>query len=147
MKFQAIRVAVLAVSVFDAAAFAAVPVAVNSDPMQMDANKDGKITAEEHVAASARMFTAMDANKDGKVTAKEMEVAHQKVTGKPADPTELSAQEKIKAIDMDDDGALTAAEHAAGSQLLFTTMDTNKDGSLSKAELEEGRKLLKKPAK
>ena len=147
MKFQAIRAAALVASTFYVAAFAAAPAAVSSDPMQMDANKDGKITAEEHVAASARMFTAMDANKDGKVTAKEMEEAHQKVTGRKIDPAELSAEEKIKAVDMDNDGMLTAAEHAAGSQLLFSTMDANKDGSVSKAELEEGRKLLKKLAK
>lgn len=34
---------------------------------RMDANKDGKISAEEMKAASDKMFTKMDMNKDGKI--------------------------------------------------------------------------------
>lgn len=34
---------------------------------RIDANKDGKVSAEEMKAASDRMFTRMDMNKDGKI--------------------------------------------------------------------------------
>src|SRR5204862_1847465 len=51
---------------------------------KMDANEDGKITAEEHAAAARKMFEMMDRNKDGKVTAAEMDAAHAAVTGRKA---------------------------------------------------------------
>ncbi|MEQ1516874.1 MAG: hypothetical protein ABL931_10345, partial [Usitatibacteraceae bacterium] len=35
---------------------------------KMDANKDGRVSAEEHAAAAKQMFDTMDANKDGNVT-------------------------------------------------------------------------------
>ena len=69
------------------------------------------------------MFVTMDANHDAKVTASEMDAAHKKVTGRDASPNDLSSVEKIKAIDSDGDGVLTAAEHAAGSQKMFDAMD------------------------
>jgi hypothetical protein len=111
----------------------------------MDANKDGKVSADEHAAAAKKMFDAMDANRDGKVTAAEMDAAHQRITGKKAAKSDLSSAEKIKVIDTDGDGVLTAEEHAAGSRTMFEKMDTNKDGFLSKAELDAGHaQMLKK---
>ena len=131
-------------------AFAAEPKSVKPDTefMTMDANKDGMISADEHATASKKMFDTMDANRDGKVTAAEMDVAHQRVTGKKAKKSDLSAAEKIKVVDTDSDGILTAAEHAAGSSSMFEKMDTNKDGFLSKAEFVAGHaNMLKKPAR
>jgi Ca2+-binding EF-hand superfamily protein len=59
----------------------------------------------------------------------------------------MSSAEKIKAIDTNGDGALSAEEHAAGSKMMFDKMDTDKDGYLSKAELEAGHaKMMTKPA-
>jgi Ca2+-binding EF-hand superfamily protein len=110
----------------------------------MDTDGDGKISAAEHVAAAKKMFELMDANKDGKVTAEEMTAAHEKMTGKKAGPGEMSSAEKIKVIDTDGDGALSADEHAAGSKMMFEKMDTNKDGFLTKAEMTAGHKKLMK---
>ena len=111
----------------------------------MDTNGDGKISPEEHAAGAARMFEAMDANKDGKVTAAEMDAAHEKVTGQKAVKGELTAADKIKVIDADGDGVLTAEEHAAGSRKMFAMMDTDKDGFVSKQELAAGHaKMLNK---
>jgi hypothetical protein len=60
----------------------------------------------------------------------------------------MSAADKIKAVDSNGDGALTAAEHEAGAKKMFAKMDSNKDGFLSKAELTEGHaKLMPKTAK
>jgi len=111
----------------------------------MDTNGDGKVSSEEHAAAAKKMFETMDANKDGKVTAAEMEASRQKITGKKPGAGEMSAAEKIKAVDTNGDGILTAEEHAAGSRMMFSRMDTNRDGFLSKAELEAGHvKLMAK---
>ena len=130
--------------------FAAEPQSASADVefMKMDTNKDGKISADEHAAAAKQMFDMMDANRDGKVTAAEMDAAHQRVTGKKATQADLSSVEKIKVIDTDGDGILTADEHAAGSRAMFARMDTDKDGFLSKAEFAAGHaSMLKKPAR
>jgi len=84
------------------------------------------------------MFSQMDANQDGSVTAAEMTAAHKAVTGKDAKKSDMSAQDKIKVVDMDGDGKLTAAEHASGSASMFTRMDADLDGFLSKQELAAG---------
>jgi EF hand domain-containing protein len=107
----------------------------------MDADGDGVVSASEHAAGSTAMFTKMDANQDGSVTAAEMEAAHA-AKGKTKMAGELSTAEKIKAIDTNGDGKLSAAEHSAGSQSMFEKMDTDKNGSLSKAESDAGHKAL-----
>jgi hypothetical protein len=56
----------------------------------------------------------------------------------------MSAAEKIKALDIDGDGVLMAAEHAAGSQAMFERMDTNHDGYLDQAEWTAGHAALMK---
>ena len=114
----------------------------------MDTNKDGKVSAEEHPRASRKMFVTMDSNVDGKVTAAEMAAAHQRVTGKNAKKTDMSAAEKIKVIDTDGDGILTAEEHGAGSRAMFEKMDSDKDGFLTKNELAAGHaRMMKRPAR
>lgn len=50
----------------------------------------------------------------------------------------MSSAAKIKVIDTDGDGILTAAEHAAGSKTMFDRMDSNKDGYVSKSEFAAG---------
>lgn len=67
-----------------------------------------------------------------------MDAAHERITGRKAKTTELSAAAKIKAVDTDGDGVLSAEEHAAGSKRMFEKMDGNKDGLLSKDELAAG---------
>ena len=123
----------------------AAPTAADKEFRMMDANKDGKVSAAEHAAGARKMFAAMDANKDGKVTAAEMGAAQKKITGKKPSAGDLSAADKIKVVDLDGDGLLSAAEHEAGSHAMFAKMDANGDGFLSKAELEAGHvKMLKK---
>ena len=57
----------------------------------------------------------------------------------------MSAADKIKVVDTNGDGVLTAEEHAAGSRAMFEKMDTNKDGFLTKDELAAGHaRMLKK---
>lgn len=54
-----------------------------------------------------------------------------------------SSAEKIKVIDQNGDGRLTALEHESGSATMFAEMDTDGDGSLSKEECNQGMKKLK----
>ena len=131
-------------------AFGAGPKAAQPDGefTAMDTNIDGKASAGEHARTSRKMFVTMDANADGKVTAAEMTAAHQRITGKKAKKSDMPAADKIKVIDTDGDGILTAEEHAAGSRTMFEKMDTNKDGFLTKVELAAGHaQMLQKPVR
>ncbi len=120
----------------------------NAEVIKMDTNKDGKISADEHAAGAKQMFDTMDGNKDGKVTAAEMEAAHQRVTGRKATKSNMTAADKIKVVDTDGDGVLTIEEHAVGSRAMFEKMDTDKDGFLTKGELAAGHaRMMKKPSR
>lgn len=111
----------------------------------MDANGDDKLSPDEHAAGAKKMFDMMDANKDGTVTPAEMDAAHEKVAGKKTTEADMPSAEKIKVVDTNGDGMLTAEEHAVGSKMMFDKMDTNKDGLVSKAELDAGHaKMMKK---
>jgi hypothetical protein len=123
----------------------------------MDTDQDGSISATEHAAGAKKMFGKMDADGDGIVTAQEMGAAHKDMptahsehsgtvssrqpeprtsdaSGKPL----KSASAKIKAIDTDGDGTITAAEHEAGSKKMFGKMDKDQNGKLSAAEIQAG---------
>ena len=114
----------------------------------MDTDKDGKVSAAEHAAGAKAMFEKMDANKDGKVTADEMTAAHKAVTGHAARKSDMSSADKIKAVDSDGDGVLTADEHAKASEAVFAKMDADKDGFLTKKEMAAGHAaMMAKPAK
>jgi Ca2+-binding EF-hand superfamily protein len=110
----------------------------------MDTNGDGNVTREEHAAAARCLFDRMDANHDGKVTATEMDAAHRASAGGDAGKNELSAADKIKVVDQDHDGTLTAAEHAYGSRSMFEKMDTNHDGTLTPDEMAAGHAAMLK---
>lgn len=114
--------------------------AANDMFAKMDGNHDGRITAREHDAGARAMFVAMDADKDGRVTAGEMTAAQAKVTGQQK--SAMRSEDKIKVVDKDGDGVLTAAEHAAGSKSMFAKMDRNHDGKLSRGEFTAGHKQL-----
>lgn len=116
-----------------------------AEVQMMDTNHDGRISAEEHAAGAKGMFAKMDADQDGKVTATEMDSAHLAM-GKDDQhsKTSMSSAEKIKVIDTDGDGVISAAEHEAGSRSMFDKMDTDHDGSLTEQEIEAGHAMLMK---
>lgn len=113
----------------------------------MDADGDGKVTAAEHEAGAKTMFGMMDADKDGKVTAAEMDSAHGPMSGAKKGQGHhkgMSAADKIKTVDGNGDGVLTADEHTTGAKKMFGIMDSNHDGSLTKAELTAGHAKMMK---
>src|SRR5687768_14229033 len=82
----------------------------------MDTNNDGIDSADEHAAGAKSKFTAIDTNSDGKMTATEMDAHHaMKKDAWGKDSHHKSSAEKIKTLDTDGDGAISAQEHAAGS--------------------------------
>jgi Ca2+-binding EF-hand superfamily protein len=103
----------------------------------MDTNGDKKVTVDEHAAGARKMFETMDANRDAKVTVDECEAAHKKM-GHHKGKHEMSAAEKVKACDTNNDATLSADEHATCAQTTFASMDTDKDGALTRAELTTG---------
>jgi Ca2+-binding EF-hand superfamily protein len=145
MKTQGNRLRIALACSVAACALPAVSAGPDGDKhfAMMDANGDGKITRAEHATAAKKMFAQCDANHDGIVTAAEMDAAMAAKGEKPGKGDKSSA-EKIKVIDQDGDGRLTAAEHEAGSEQMFARMDKNSDGSLSKEECDEGQKMLKR---
>lgn len=108
----------------------------------MDTNGDGMVSADEHAAGAKMMFDKMDANKDGSVTAAEMDAAHKDMDHKGMGHEGMSSADKIKMIDTDGDGKVSAAEHAAGSQMMFDKSDTNKDGKVDAAEMKAAHESM-----
>lgn len=107
---------------------------------KMDANHDGRLSAKEHAAGARAMFVAMDADHDGRVTAAEMTAAQSKVGDGQSGG--MGSADKIKVVDRNADGMLSAAEHATGSKSMFAKMDRNRDGRLSRGEFIAGHKQL-----
>lgn len=111
-----------------------------SAPMMelMDADRDGKVTAEEHTAGAKKMFEMMDADHDGLVTAQEMTAAQEKFHASTPPKDALSSEEKIAAVDADRDGKVSLAEHDEASLFMFEKMDANRDGFLAQREITAG---------
>jgi Ca2+-binding EF-hand superfamily protein len=123
---------------------------VDAEMRIMDSNKDGKISATEHAAGAQQMFQGMDGNQDSRVTSVEMDAAQKPLKAQDAShgehgsqmSREMSSADKIKKIDSDGDGVLTAKEHEAGSKKMFSKMDADKDGFLTAAEIKSGHEKM-----
>jgi Ca2+-binding EF-hand superfamily protein len=148
MKNYAVAVAsVVAAMAASPGSIAADTSAAEAEIRMMDMDRDGKLSALEHANGSKRMFGKMDVNGDGIVTVAEMDAVQASL---PADPAArpMSSQDKIKLIDTNKDGSLTADEHAAGAKAMFVKMDKDKDGFLTAVELQKGHEaMLGKKAK
>lgn len=95
---------------------------------------NGNITASDHAAGAQKRFETMDADKDGKLTAQEINASHGAESIFWAQQR-IASGDRIKKLDSNNDGSLTAAEYAAGSQKMFEKLDLNADGYLTPAEM------------
>jgi Ca2+-binding EF-hand superfamily protein len=115
--------------------------AVAAELTAMDSNHDGKISADEYLAAAKDKFARMDADHNGQVTVAEMD-GYRKAM-KEMDTNELSSATRIKAMDTNNDGKLSLEEVTANAQTKFKLMDTDDDGFLTLAELQIGHDTMK----
>jgi hypothetical protein len=112
---------------------------VEDQVRMMDGNGDGRVSPQEHAAGAKLMFEKIDADHDGEVTATEMDAAH---AAAGSDGGGLSSADKIRTIDGDGNGSLSAAEHEAGSQAMFVRTDANRDGSVDVAEMKAAHEAM-----
>lgn len=116
------------------------------DFKSIDTNSDGRVTASEHSAFSATMFTQSDSNGDGKVSAAEWDAAAK--AARPdvkMDPQETAAHLKI--MDKDGDGHVSRTESEAFATAAFAKADKDADGSLTEKEFKAAKKDMKKEKK
>jgi len=87
---------------------------------EADVNGDGRLNADEYLAAVVTAFAGRDEDRDGLLTPSELPEA---------------APEDIAAIDRDGDGVISVGEGAGDRIVRFFDADANRDGLLTLVEL------------
>ena len=98
----------------------------------LDRDASGTLSLEEYATEERTRFDGMDLDHNFRVTAEEME------TAEPQRDGQMSAAQRIALDDGDEDGELSADEHAAVVETMFERADANADGSLDPAEFKSG---------
>ena len=98
---------------------------------QMDADKDGKITAAEIESFHAARFAAADANGNGKLSLEEMDAAR-------AEQRQERFGRMIAKLDKDGDGQLSAEEMPMRGERMMK-LDTDGDGAVSLDEMKAAK--------
>lgn len=129
-----------------------------------DANKDGKITAEEATAGAGTLFATVDGDKDGAVTPKEMRTWQEarrtamqdamKGTAGGAgdamgDPDDMGGPDQMGGPDGGQHqkhgwGKHHGKRHMMMGPSMMRSLDTDENGQISKAEAEAGAQGLVK---
>lgn len=112
----------------------------------VDADKDGRVTEAELTAWRADRVKSMDANADGKLSADEIKAGQ--MARAEARASEMAAR-MVADHDADGDGLLTAAELGAPPlpARMFARVDANGDGAITPEEVEalQGRMAHRGP--
>jgi Ca2+-binding EF-hand superfamily protein len=95
-----------------------------------DANRDGTLTRDEAIAAAARRFDRADANHDGKLTADERPARHGRHRGMRG-PREGGDRE------------VTQAQHRERALARFDRVDANHDGRIDANEREAAKLVMR----
>ncbi|HYC64349.1 MAG TPA: hypothetical protein VEC14_06440 [Reyranellaceae bacterium] len=110
--------------------------------MRFDANKDGFVDKAEWQSAQLSRFAQRDADKDGKLSADEMARRPAGATGVlPADAQNTRRTPFFRRLDADRDGFVSKTEYMADADRRFGRCDTNKDGRIN---AEECRQALRR---
>ena len=97
----------------------------------LDTNKDGVVSNYEY--DSDALFSAMDGDHNNRISAEEL----QAVLGPQQDGTP-SAADRIRRVDINNDGELSDEELRRGAETRFKWLDRNGDGNLDLAEMKSG---------
>lgn len=100
----------------------------------LDADGDGRVSADEYRHGAQALFSALDADRDDRLGAAELAAAQQRAAA-TAHSDALSDVEQLHLVDHRGDGSLDRAEHAARTRAAFERLDADGDGSLSPDEL------------
>lgn len=104
----------------------------------LDTNRDGKLSPDE-IANSPAALGELDRNEDGMLTRKELLPRPPKnKTKQPPPPARNGPSPLIAAIDLDEDGILSADE-IEDAPLSLASLDKNEDGTISRKELNPGK--------
>ena len=98
----------------------------------LDANRDGKVTQEEMLAA----FKKLDRNGDGVITASELPTP--RFAGRGGRPRQFNPEmivQRLMRMDKNGDGKLTKDEVPERMQRMIERADANGDGAVDKQEL------------
>lgn len=100
---------------------------------EVDADKDGKVTAAEMRAAREARFAKADADGDGKLTVEELDAARK-----------AERLERLKRmvvwLDADGDGMLSVDEFDQRRGRMLSRLDGDGDGALSQEEMRDAGK-------
>jgi len=132
------------------------PTAAQTTPAPKgDTNGDGVMTRDEAMAQADARFDRMDANKDGKLTADEMRprrpMGGPDAASPPPPPADGSTpptgaggrgERMFARLDTNGDGAIDREEFRAQAAQRFDRMDTNKDGKIDAAERQAARDAM-----
>lgn len=134
------------------------PTAAQTTPAPKgDADGDGVVTRDEAMAQADARFDRMDANKDGKLTADEMRPRRPmgEPGATPPPPADGGASSPLPPpgaggrgermfarLDTNGDGAIDREEFRAQAAQRFDRVDTNKDGKIDAAERQAARDAM-----
>lgn len=106
---------------------------------EMDANSDGRITAEEMRQRVAERFAAADANRDNALSLEEFRNAMPRRRADAPPPTDgrraRMVEMRFRMTDANADGRVTLDEMQATASAMFRGMDANSDGAVTREEL------------
>lgn len=119
------------------------PAAAKPQPVNIDTNKDGKISLSEAEALATDQFALYDADKDGKMSLAEYRKPLDMVAKmKKFNAAKKAEEEKVikssfTRMDNDSNGSISKDEFLSDAKLRHQTMDLDKDGFVTGKEVEQ----------
>jgi hypothetical protein len=146
---RTLLIALLALSFQMSPASAAEKKPVKVQPLNIDANKDGKISLSEAETLAEKQFALYDRNKNGEIDEKEyrapMDVIAKakKFDAKKKAMEDKVIKESLGRIDLDDNGQISKDEFIKDAAVRQKIMDLNHDGFVTPEEVDELQAKIK----